>query len=82
MESHLSITSELLVFIGGVNWYFQITEDLASVCSMHGTTIGEDIFMEVQKTVHGYNQQWNHLRRVTVDGGKDGWSEEGSGGSD
>ena len=69
-STDLSSTSQLLVFIRGVNSDFQITEELASVCSMHGTTTGKDIFMEVQKTLQDYNLQWNHLRGVTVDGGK------------
>ncbi|XP_076306957.1 general transcription factor II-I repeat domain-containing protein 2-like [Tachypleus tridentatus] len=37
---------------------------------MHGRTTGEDIFMEVHKTLQDYNLQWNQLRGVTVDGGK------------
>ncbi|XP_076304588.1 general transcription factor II-I repeat domain-containing protein 2-like [Tachypleus tridentatus] len=82
-STDLSSTSQLLVFIRGVNLDFQITEELASVCSMHGRTTGEDIFMEVHKTLRDYNHQWNQLRGVTVDGGKKyGWSKEGSGGAD
>ncbi|KAF2346708.1 hypothetical protein FHG87_022536, partial [Trinorchestia longiramus] len=50
-STDLSSTSQLLVFIRGVNSDFQITEELASICSMHGTTTGKDIFMEVQKTL-------------------------------
>lgn len=69
-STDLSSTSQLLVFIRGVNLDFQITEELASVCSMHGTTTGKNIFMEVQKTLQDYNLQWNQLRGVTVDGGK------------
>ena len=69
-STDLSSTSQLLVFIRGVNLDFHITEELASVCSMHGTTIREDIFMKVQKTLQGYNLQLNQLRCVTVDGGK------------
>ncbi|XP_076354147.1 general transcription factor II-I repeat domain-containing protein 2 isoform X1 [Tachypleus tridentatus] len=30
----------------------------------------EDIFMEVHKTLQDYNLQWNQLRGVTIDGGK------------
>ncbi|XP_076336375.1 general transcription factor II-I repeat domain-containing protein 2-like [Tachypleus tridentatus] len=63
-------TSQLLVFIREVNLDFQITEELASVCSMHGRTTGEDIFMKVHKTLQDYNLQGNQLRGVTVDGGK------------
>ncbi|XP_042204155.1 general transcription factor II-I repeat domain-containing protein 2-like [Homarus americanus] len=69
-STDLSSTSQLLVFIRGVNLDFQITEELASVCSMHGTTTGKDIFMEVKKTLQDYNLQWNQLRGVAVDGGK------------
>ncbi|XP_076354394.1 general transcription factor II-I repeat domain-containing protein 2-like [Tachypleus tridentatus] len=69
-STDLSSTSQLLMFIHGVNLDFQITEELASVCSMHGRTTGEDIFMEVHKTLQDYNLQWNRLRSVTVDGGK------------
>ncbi|XP_076335740.1 general transcription factor II-I repeat domain-containing protein 2-like [Tachypleus tridentatus] len=54
-STDLSSTSQLLVFIGGINLDFQITEELASVCSMHGRTTGEDIFMEVHKTLQDYN---------------------------
>ena len=69
-STDLSSTSQLLVFIRGVNCNFEITEELASVCSMHERTTGEDIFMEVQKTLQSYHLQWNQLRCVTVDGGK------------
>ncbi|XP_076357306.1 general transcription factor II-I repeat domain-containing protein 2-like [Tachypleus tridentatus] len=69
-STDLSSTSLLLLFIRGVNVDFQIMEELASVCSMHGRTTGEDIFMEVHKTLQNYNLQWNQFRGVTVDGGK------------
>ena len=39
--AHLSSTSQLHAFIHGVNEDFQITEELASTCSMHGTTTGK-----------------------------------------
>ncbi|XP_076323848.1 general transcription factor II-I repeat domain-containing protein 2-like isoform X1 [Tachypleus tridentatus] len=50
-STDLSSTSQLFVFICGVNLIFQITEELVSVCSMQGRTSGEDIFMEVHKTL-------------------------------
>ncbi|XP_076342944.1 EPM2A-interacting protein 1-like [Tachypleus tridentatus] len=37
-STDLSSASQLLVFIRGVNLDFQITEELASVCSTHGRT--------------------------------------------
>ena len=49
---------------------FEITEHLASVCSMHGTITGENLFLEVEKTLQCYSLRWNKLQCVTVDGGK------------
>ena len=66
----LTSTSQLLIFIRGVNLDFEITEQLASVCSMHRTTTDEDLFLEVEKTLHCYSLHWNKLLCVTVDGGK------------
>ena len=42
-------TSQLLVFIRGVDSEFNVTQELASVHSMHSTVTGEDIFKELQK---------------------------------
>ena len=41
-STDLSSTSQLLVFIRGVNWELYITEELASVYSMHETTTGNE----------------------------------------
>ena len=49
-STDLTSTSPLLIFIRGVNLNFDITEQLASVCSMHGTTTGEDLFLKVEKS--------------------------------
>ena len=69
-STDLASTSQLLIFIRGINLDFEITEQLASVCSMHGTTIGEDLFLEVEKTLQCYSLHWNKLQYVIVDGGK------------
>ena len=63
-------TSQLLIFIRDGNLDFEITEHLASVCSMHGTTTGENLFLEIEKTLQCYSLHWNKLQCVTVDGGK------------
>lgn len=62
--------SQLLVFICGVNSEFDVTQELASVHSMHSTVTGEDIFKELQKTVTKYNLEWSKLQCVTIDEGK------------
>jgi len=57
------------LFIRGINANFEITEELASVHSMHGTTTGIDIFREVEKSVAEYNLGWEKLKCITSDGG-------------
>ncbi|PNF26893.1 hypothetical protein B7P43_G15735, partial [Cryptotermes secundus] len=61
-------TSQLLVFFRGVDDELNVTQELASLHSMHGTTTGDDIFKEIQKTLTEYNLDWNRLQCVTVEG--------------
>ncbi|CAN7948344.1 unnamed protein product [Ixodes pacificus] len=63
-------TSQLLVLIRGVDSEFNVTEEIASVHSMHGTVTGEDIFRELEKTVSEYNLKWGNLKSAAIDGGK------------
>ena len=69
-STYLASTSQLLMFIYGVNLDFQVTKELISVSSTHGTTIGKDTFFEVQKTLQSYNLHWNQLQCETVNGEK------------
>lgn len=69
-STDINDTAQLLLFIRGVNTEFEVTEELASMNSLHGTTRGEDIFKEVEKTLAQYNLKWNQLKCVTTDGGK------------
>ncbi|CAM5083384.1 unnamed protein product [Eretmochelys imbricata] len=69
-STDVSDTSQLLLFIHGVGSNFEVMEELASVHSMHGTTTGEKIFKEVEKSLSQYNLQWKQLKYVTVDGGR------------
>ncbi|XP_029656889.1 general transcription factor II-I repeat domain-containing protein 2-like [Octopus sinensis] len=66
----ISGTSQLLIFIRGVDENISITEELASVCSIHGTTTGKDIFDELEQTISDYNLEWEKLSCVTIDGAK------------
>lgn len=49
---------------------FEVTEELASRTSLHGTTTKDSIFREVKKTLIQYSLKWNLLRYVPTDGGK------------
>ena len=66
----VSDTSQLLLFIRGIYANFEITEELACVHSMHGTTTSIDIFREVEKSVAEYNLEWEKLKCITTDGGR------------
>ena len=63
-------TSQLLVFIRGVDSEFNVTQESASVHSMHSTTTGKGFFNEVRKTIAEYNLEWKQVQCVTIDGGK------------
>ncbi|PNF17745.1 hypothetical protein B7P43_G07069 [Cryptotermes secundus] len=69
-STDITDTAQLLLFIRGVNADFEVTEELASMNSLRGTTTGEDIFKEVEEMLTKYNLKWNQLKCVTTDGGK------------
>ena len=54
-------TSQLLVFIRGVDEYLNVTLELASVNIMLGTVTGETISMSQKKTCDHYNLDWSRL---------------------
>lgn len=45
-------TTQLAIFIRGVDSCLCVTEELLGIKSMHGTTTGKDIFEEVSKCVN------------------------------
>lgn len=61
-------TAQLLIFIRGVNARFEVSEELASLNSLKGTTTGENIFAEVCKTMDELGLQWTKFASVTTDG--------------
>ncbi|XP_066477822.1 general transcription factor II-I repeat domain-containing protein 2A-like [Tiliqua scincoides] len=58
------------MFFRGVDSKFNVTQELALVHSMHGTTTGEDIFKELEKSLLECKLDWSKLKCVTIDGGK------------
>ncbi|XP_068089524.1 general transcription factor II-I repeat domain-containing protein 2-like [Hyperolius riggenbachi] len=69
-STDVSDTAQLLVFIRGVTPMFEITEELAAMKSMHGTTTGEDLFREVSEVINDLALDWSKLVGVTTDGAK------------
>ncbi len=58
-------TAQLLIFLCRVSSNFEVSEELAALQSLKGTTIGEDIFGEVCQTM---GLDWSKLASITTDG--------------
>ncbi|XP_066127213.1 general transcription factor II-I repeat domain-containing protein 2-like [Saccopteryx bilineata] len=61
-------SAQLLIFICGMNDNFKVTEELAALQSIKGTTTGEDIYEKVSQTVKDLELDWAKLSSVTTDG--------------
>ncbi|KAM4521384.1 general transcription factor II-I repeat domain-containing protein 2A-like [Odontesthes bonariensis] len=61
-------TAQLLIFLRGITNDFQITEELASMQSMKGTTTGKDLMTEVNACLDKLKLEWDKLAGVTTDG--------------
>ncbi|XP_069498922.1 general transcription factor II-I repeat domain-containing protein 2-like [Ambystoma mexicanum] len=61
-------SAQLLIFIRGTNDNFEVTEELAALQSIKGTTTGEDIYEKVCQTLNGLELDWAKLASVTTDG--------------
>ncbi|KAJ8009623.1 hypothetical protein DPEC_G00090820 [Dallia pectoralis] len=61
-------TAQLLIFICGVSESFEVSEELAALKSLQGTTTGEDIFVQVCKTMEQLDLHWSKLASITTDG--------------
>ncbi|XP_077307209.1 general transcription factor II-I repeat domain-containing protein 2-like [Lithobates pipiens] len=61
-------SAQLLIFICGTNDNFEVTEELAALQSIKGTTTGEDIYEKVCQTVNGLELDWAKLASVTTNG--------------
>ncbi|KAJ1118404.1 hypothetical protein NDU88_006595 [Pleurodeles waltl] len=57
-------SAQLLILIRGINDYFEVTEELAALKSIKGTTTGEDIY----ESVNDLQLDWAKLAYVTTDG--------------
>lgn len=60
----------VLLFTREVNAGFEVTQELASVKSLHGTTSRKSIFKELGKIPIPHKVKWNLPRGVVTDGGK------------
>lgn len=65
-SSDVRDTAQLLIFVCWI-MNFKITEELAAVRSMKGTTTGSDLFMEVKVCMDTLGLKWDRLTGVTTD---------------
>ena len=61
-------TTQLLIFIRGINDNFEITEELLAMESLKGQTRGEDLFIKVSGVIDKFKLPWSKLVNVTMDG--------------
>ncbi|XP_041447439.1 general transcription factor II-I repeat domain-containing protein 2-like [Xenopus laevis] len=61
-------SAQLLIFIRATNDHFEVTEELAALQSIKGTTTGEDIYEKVCQTMNDLELDWAKLASVTTDG--------------
>ncbi|KAG7517506.1 general transcription factor II-I repeat domain-containing protein 2-like [Solea senegalensis] len=61
-------TAQLLIFLRGITADFQITEELAAMQSIKGTTTGNDLYKEVNACLDMLGLKWDKLAGVTTDG--------------
>ena len=48
-STDISDTTQLAIFILGVNEYFQVTQELLNFLSLKDTAKGEDVFLAIKK---------------------------------
>ncbi|XP_072412142.1 general transcription factor II-I repeat domain-containing protein 2A-like [Chiloscyllium punctatum] len=61
-------TAQLLILVRGITTDFKITEELAAMQSMKGTTTGNDLFTGVNACLDTLGLKWDKLVSVTMDG--------------
>ncbi|CAI6372756.1 unnamed protein product [Macrosiphum euphorbiae] len=67
-STDVSDTAQLLIFIRGIDTDYNITEELASLESISGTTKGADIFEKVNCCIENLGLTWEKLCSITTDG--------------
>ena len=61
-------TAQLAIFIRGVDDYFEITEELAAIVPIKGTTRGSDLLEGVMTTIKRLGLSLSKLSGITTDG--------------
>uniref|UniRef100_A0A3P9KMN0 SPIN-DOC-like zinc-finger domain-containing protein n=1 Tax=Oryzias latipes TaxID=8090 RepID=A0A3P9KMN0_ORYLA len=67
-STDISDSAQLLVFVRGINADMEITQELAGLETLRGTTKGEDLFAAVSRVLDKYNLSWDKMVGITTDG--------------
>lgn len=67
-STDISDTAQLLIFVRGIDDKFNVTEELASLKSIKGTTTGRDIYSEFEKCLNLLHLPPQKLINITTDG--------------
>lgn len=62
-----SDTSQLYIFVKGINENFEITEELLAMESMMGTTRGSDLYDRMSASLENMYLPWSKLTNITTD---------------
>jgi hypothetical protein len=57
-SNDITDTAQLLIFIREIDATFMVHEELGGLCSLKGTTTGEDLFLKVQGTLASLELSW------------------------
>ncbi|XP_016327429.1 LOW QUALITY PROTEIN: general transcription factor II-I repeat domain-containing protein 2-like [Sinocyclocheilus anshuiensis] len=67
-STDITDSAQLAIFIRGINDQFEVTEELLSLCPMHGRTTAKDIFQQLCDAIERAGLPWNRLVGITTDG--------------
>ncbi|KAL2087322.1 hypothetical protein ACEWY4_018381 [Coilia grayii] len=67
-STDISDSAQLMVFLRGVTEDFEVTQELAGLETLPGTTRGVDLFSAVERVVERNNLKWGKMAGITTDG--------------
>lgn len=69
-SSDIKDTAQLLIFIRGINSEFLVTEELAALGSLKGTTKSIDLMRSLESEIENLGLDWKKLKSITTDGAR------------
>ena len=67
-STDISDTAQLAIFLRGIDSTFSVTEELAALVELQGTTTGKDIFTAVKRVMSNLDLKLEKLVGITTDG--------------